>query len=58
MTSKITPDAEYKGLDRRSSSERRDHLDRRNLVRFESIGSDRREDDPRREEDLYIKLYP
>jgi len=58
MTSKTTEDAQYKGLDRRSSSDRRDHLDRRNLVRFESIGSDRREDESRRDEDLYIKLYP
>jgi len=58
MTSKATEDAQYKGLDRRSSSDRRDHLDRRNLVRFESIGSDRREDESRRDEDLYIKLYP
>jgi len=58
MTSKTTEDAQYKGLERRSSGERRDHVDRRNLVRFESIGSDRREDESRRDEDLYIKLYP
>ena len=61
MTSRTNADDQYKGLDRRSSTNRRDHFDRRNLVRFESLGSDRRDggdDESRREEDLFIELYP
>ena len=58
MTSKEITDTQYRGLDRRSSSERRDHLERRNLVRFESLGSERREGESRRDEDLCIELYP
>ena len=44
----------YKGLERRSNSERRIGKDRRNLIRFESFGSDRRENGgPRRKEELF-----
>jgi hypothetical protein len=45
----------YKGLERRSSSDRRLHNDRRNLVRFESLGSDRRMGLSRREEEFFVK---
>jgi len=58
MASKMSIGTPYKGLDRRSNGNRRDHPDRRNLVRFESLGSDRRQGDCRRDEELAIKLYP
>ncbi len=41
----------YTGIDRRSRSERRHGMDRRNLIRYESLGSDRRVATCRREED-------
>ena len=43
----------YRGVDRRSSKDRRSGIERRNLVRFESIGCDRRRKDLRREEDVF-----
>lgn len=43
----------YGGVDRRASMERRRHADRRNLVRYESIGSNRRAQDCRRKEDAF-----
>ena len=58
MASNTSKNTEYKGLDRRSSADRRDHLERRNLVRFETLGSERRLGDCRREEELVVKLYP
>lgn len=42
----------YGGVDRRSISERRRGMDRRNLIRFESLGSDRRNSSYRRQEDV------
>lgn len=42
----------YAGIDRRGNFERRVGVDRRNLVRYESIGSDRRNKSFRRSEDL------
>ena len=54
MLSSYTPSETYKGLERRSNSERRMAKDRRNLIRFESFGSDRRADiGPRRQEELF-----
>lgn len=41
----------YAGIERRGSCERRNGMDRRNLVRYESIGSDRRVIHLRRSED-------
>ena len=41
----------YAGIDRRSRFERRRGMDRRNLVRYESVGSDRRAEPFRRAED-------
>lgn len=41
----------YAGIDRRGNFERRSGVDRRNLVRYESIGSDRRLTPHRRTED-------
>jgi len=58
MASKISINTPYKGLDRRSSGDRRNQSDRRNLVRFEALGSERRQGDCRRDEELAIKLYP
>ena len=43
----------YQGLERRSSSERRRGRDRRNLIRFESYGCDRRYGQTRRQEELF-----
>ncbi len=43
--------ATYQGLDRRSSCDRRNGGERRNLVRFDALGSDRRERVLRRWED-------
>lgn len=43
--------AAYQGLDRRSSCDRRNGSERRNLVRFDALGSDRRERVLRRWED-------
>lgn len=43
--------AAYQGLDRRSCCERRSGVERRNLVRYEALGSDRRERLLRRKED-------
>jgi|GEM_PF-5655177 len=42
----------YYGLDRRSSCDRRTSGERRNLVRYEALGSDRRERMLRRREDM------
>lgn len=42
----------YTGIDRRGNFERRLGADRRNLVRYESIGSDRRNKSFRRSEDV------
>lgn len=44
--------AVYQGLDRRSSCDRRNGGERRNLVRYEALGSDRRERLLRRREDM------
>jgi hypothetical protein len=56
MLSRYTPSESYKGLERRSNNERRMGKDRRNLIRFESFGSDRRADiGPRRQEELFWK---
>lgn len=44
--------AAYQGLDRRSSCDRRNGGERRNLVRYEALGSDRRERVLRRREDM------
>lgn len=44
--------AAYQGLDRRSCCDRRNGGERRNLVRYESLGSDRRERVLRRREDM------
>jgi len=41
----------YAGIDRRATFERRKSMDRRNLVRYEAIGSDRRNMSARRTED-------
>lgn len=41
----------YAGIDRRGNFERRGGVDRRNLVRYESIGSERRLTPHRRTED-------
>jgi len=43
----------YAGVNRRSAAERRKVSDRRNLIRYESIGSDRRAQALRRDEDAY-----
>ncbi|MCW9015150.1 MAG: hypothetical protein OQL06_15390 [Gammaproteobacteria bacterium] len=42
----------YAGLERRSTRERRISRDRRNLMRFDSLGSERRDGLYRRYEDL------
>lgn len=47
----------YTGIDRRASSERRGSMDRRNLVRYESVGSERREQIYRRKEDAFWLNY-
>ena len=41
----------YSGIERRASIERRSHADRRNLMRYESLGSNRRVKTYRRKED-------
>ncbi len=43
----------YTGVDRRSMANRRGGSERRNLVRYESIGSDRRMTSYRRREDAF-----
>lgn len=43
----------YGGIDRRSSSDRRAMFERRNLIRYESVGSNRRVDQIRRKEDMF-----
>jgi len=43
----------YGGVDRRASIERRSHAERRNLVRYESQGSNRRTQSCRRKEDEF-----
>jgi len=43
----------YGGIDRRASIERRNHADRRNLVRYESVGCNRRGQSYRRKEDEF-----
>ena len=53
MLTTYTPNETYQGLERRSSSDRRIGRDRRNLIRFESFGSDRRYEKPRRQEELF-----
>jgi len=52
MLHKYTSSETYNGLERRSSCERRIGRDRRNLIRFESFGCDRRYGQMRREEEL------
>lgn len=42
----------YHGLDRRSSCDRRSGGERRNLLRYDALGSDRRERMLRRREDV------
>jgi hypothetical protein len=44
--------AAYRGLERRSSCDRRIDGERRNLVRYDALGSDRRERMLRRREDM------
>lgn len=44
----------YMGLDRRSNHDRRGGHERRNLVRFESLGADRRVQSYRRKEDVFL----
>lgn len=58
MASPIFENTPYKGLDRRSNMDRRGQIERRNLVRFETSGSDRRMGGSRRNEELVVKLYP
>ena len=41
----------YAGIDRRALMERREGVDRRNLIRYETVGSDRRLQSYRRKED-------
>ena len=53
MLSGYTSTETYNGLERRANSERRIGQDRRNLIRFESFGIDRREGDTRRKEELF-----
>lgn len=50
----------YAGLDRRGRFERRDGMDRRNLIRYEAFGSDRRvEQQQRRLEDaVWLSKMP
>lgn len=43
----------YSGIERRASIERRVHADRRNLMRYESLGSNRRGQSHRRKEDEF-----
>lgn len=57
MNIRRTTNRAYKGLERRSSFERRCGSDRRDLVRFEALGSDRRLGTTRREEEAYWKTY-
>ncbi len=52
MTTKTSAKV-YTGVDRRNRMDRRSGLERRNLVRFESIGTDRRVQSYRRQEDSY-----
>ena len=52
MTARHVANRGYSGLERRSSMDRRYGRERRNLIRFESFGSDRREGLYRRYEDL------
>jgi len=48
----------YHGLDRRSSCDRRSGGERRNLLRFEALGSERRERMLRRREDkLWLESH-
>jgi hypothetical protein len=51
MFYKLIPGKCYKGPERRNPDERRRLFDRRNLVRFDSFGSDRRLGLPRRREE-------
>lgn len=44
----------YTGKDRRVAMDRRSGLERRNLVRYESIGSDRRVQPYRRKEESFL----
>ena len=53
MLSRYSSRNRYKGLERRSHSERRIGRDRRNLIRFECYGSDRRAGYPRRGEEMF-----
>ena len=52
MTSRHVSRRSYSGLERRSILDRRRGADRRNLVRFEALGSERRIGLYRRYEDL------
>ena len=51
MSSKSYSNKPYGGIERRGNFERRSGADRRNLVRYEAIGSDRRLTQHRRTED-------
>lgn len=53
MLQKYTYSETYQGLERRASAERRRGRDRRNLIRFESYGCDRRYGQPRRQEEMF-----
>lgn len=53
IMSPMTSSKAYAGINRRSSAERRKVSDRRNLIRYESIGCDRRVQALRRIEDAY-----
>jgi len=53
MESQANDKKAYTGIDRRSSAERRTGIDRRDLFRYESIGSDRRTTYCRRNEDVF-----
>ena len=49
----VSSSDQWDGIERRVNRERRLLLDRRNLIRFESLGSDRRSGLPRRKDDIY-----
>lgn len=56
MASKESSEIQHKDPNRRSGINRRTAPDRRNLVRFESLGSDRRIDSSRRYNEFCFKL--
>lgn len=47
----------YKGLERRAITKRRIGVERRNLVRYEAIGSNRRIHSIRRKEDTFWQKH-